>query len=349
MTTFTTANELYQRQITLLGKEAQDKISQTKILVVGVGGLGCPALQYLCSSGIGTIGVADFDKVSISNLQRQILFKTQDIGKKKVRVAIENLKQIAPFCHFKEIDMAINQDNASQLVRDYDIVLDCTDNFRTKFILHDTCFQQKKIFIMASVYQYEGQLHLFDFREQKGPCLRCLWPIEPKDGCTGTCAQVGVMAPLLGVLGSMQAMEALKVIVNKSYLKNEETAFVDLIDFSLEKRSFKALKGCICCEKKESVLSNNYQIILPENLSDYQIIDVRSRNEFLSCKFIENIIQKQKIMNIPLEDISQFIPQDNIKYLMICARGVRSLKACEILRKNNVEVFSLIGGIQNFT
>lgn len=349
MTTFTTANELYQRQITLLGKKAQEKIFQSKVLVVGAGGLGCPALQYLASAGIGTIGIVDFDKISPSNLQRQILFKIEDIGKKKVTVAAGNLQKLAPFCHFQELDIDVNQDNVLQLIRNYDIILDCTDNFRTKFLLHDACFQEKKILIQASVYQYEGQMQLFDFREQQGPCLRCLWPVEPQDGCTGTCAQVGVMGPLLGVLGSMQAMEALKVIIEAPHLKSGETLFVDLLHLSIDQRSFKPLKGCLCCEKKEFTFKKSFQINTPESLSDYVIIDVRSKAEFESCEFVKSIAQNQKLMNIPLEKISQFIPQKDINYLTVCAQGIRSLKACEIIREKDAFAFSLIGGIQNLT
>src|SRR5690606_22400396 len=122
----------------------------------------------------------------------------------KVSVATERLEKQAPFTKFLALPVALNEDNAVNIISSYDVILDCTDNFYTKFLLHDFCFQEKKVLVQASVYQYEGQLQVFDFRNQQGPCWRCLWEKPPEDGCTGTCAEVGVIGPLLGVMGSLQ-------------------------------------------------------------------------------------------------------------------------------------------------
>lgn len=349
MTTSITLNELYERQITLIGKEAFGKIRQASVLVVGAGGLGCPALQYLASSGIGKIGVVDFDLVSASNLQRQILFQVNDIGRNKGQVVKERLAALAPFCDLEIYPIRLDDTNAQSVIADYDVVLDCTDNFLTKFLIHDACLIARKVLVQASVYQYEGQLQLFDFRNIEGPCLRCLWPDEPQDGCTGTCAQVGVMGPLLGVMGSMQAMEAIKLIINQEHLKSGETLFVDLMGSSFDIRRFNQLNDCSCCVKKEFKRRPALQISLPRNLDQYVILDVRSSSESEGCSFIQKIKHIGNVLQVPLEKIPEFKPLAGKKYLTVCARGIRSLNACNQLYKNNVEVYSLIGGVEALT
>lgn len=346
MTISITLNELYERQITLIGKEAFAKIRQASVLVIGAGGLGCPALQYLASSGIGKIGVVDFDLVTASNLQRQILFQVNDIGRNKGEVVQQRLAALAPFCDLEIYPIRIDESNAQSIIADYDVVLDCTDNFLTKFLIHDACLIARKVLVQASVYQYEGQLQLFDFRNNEGPCLRCLWPDEPQDGCTGTCAQVGVMGPLLGVMGSMQAMEAIKLIISQEHLKNGETLFVDLMGSSFDIRRFNQLNDCPCCVKKEFKKRPALQIPLPENLDQYIILDVRSSSESEECSFIQKIKHGGNVLQVPLEKIPGFKPLAGKKYLTVCARGIRSLNACNQLYKNNVEVYSLLGGVE---
>lgn len=349
MTTSITLNELYKRQITLVGAEAFEKIRQAKVLVVGAGGLGCPALQYLAASGIGKIGIVDFDLVSASNLQRQILFQVSDIGRKKVEVARERLTALAPFCDVEIFPIRLNENNVESVFSSYDVILDCTDNFTTKFLIHDSCLVFKKVLVQASVYQYEGQLQLFDFRNENGPCLRCLWPVEPVDGCTGTCAQVGVMGPLLGVLGSMQAMESVKLVIGQQHLKNGETLFVDLMTSSFDLRRFEQVSNCPCCVQKIIKTRHDVQIELPENLSQYIILDVRSLSESENCPFIQKIKHTQNVIQVPLEKIPEFKPLSGQKYLAVCARGIRSLNAGQQLKKNNVEVYSLIGGVETLS
>lgn len=345
MSTFITANELYQRQTTLLGKEVQDLFRRAKILVIGVGGLGCPAIQYLASAGIGELGIVDFDRVSASNLQRQILFTSSDIGRFKTEVARERLEALSPFCKVRQFQIMLNEQNARELVSQFDIILDCTDNFHSKFIVHDAVFLEKKVLVQAAVYQFEGQLQVFDFRNQTGPCWRCLWPEPPLDGCTGTCAEVGVLGPLLGVVGSMQAAEALKFLANKPYLKNGSTLFIDLLDHSFETRRFKEDASCICCGQKKLKIEVPMQIPLPQNIEDFIILDVRSNQEFENCSVIHRLADKQKVINLPLERVNEFIPEPSEKYLTICAKGIRSLNACKQIRKIHAEVYSLTGGI----
>lgn len=347
MTISITSRKLYERQITLLGEEAHARVASSKILVIGAGGLGCPALQYLASAGVGKIGILDFDIVSLSNLQRQILYSIEDVGRPKAQVAFQKLKNLAPFCDFQVYGKPLTTDNAETIISDYDLVLDCTDNFATKFLIHDVVFKLSKILIQASVYQYEGQINVFDFRSQSGPCLRCLWPLEPLDGCTGTCADVGVLGPLLGVMGSLQSSEAIKILAGLPHLKNGESLFVDLCGLSLDVRKFRQNGDCHSCVHKESRKGFAYmQISLPLNLQEFTVIDVRSKNEFDQCEVIKKLAINS-LHNIPLEDVSHFMPDKNQKYLVVCAKGVRSLKACQNLRDQHDQVFSLIGGLES--
>ncbi len=347
MTTSITLSDLYQRQITLIGEEAFEKIRTSRILVIGAGGLGCPALQYLASSGAGEIGILDFDIVSASNLQRQILFEINDVGRKKVEAAAEKLKRLAPFCEFRIYPVRLDEINANEVISQFDVILDCTDNFHTKFLIHDTCFKNAKVLIQASVYQFEGQLQLFDFRQRLGPCLRCLWPLEPLDGCTATCAEAGVMGPLLGVIGSMQAMEALKLIIGKEHINNGETLFVDLMSREFDVRRFQQLKDCVCCVKQEHRPKEILQVDLPLKLDEFVIVDVRSLEESDQCSFIKKLKEEYTVLQIPLEKIDDFELANNQKYLTVCARGLRSLKACHFLRSQGLEVYSLRGGTQH--
>lgn len=347
MTTSITLSDLYQRQITLIGEAAFKKIRNSRILVIGAGGLGCPALQYLASSGAGEIGILDFDIVSASNLQRQILFEINDIGRKKVEVAAEKLKKLAPFCELRIYPDRLDEANADEVISHFDVILDCTDNFHTKFLIHDACFKNGKVLIQASVYQFEGQLQLFDFRRRLGPCLRCLWPLEPLDGCTATCAEAGVIGPLLGVIGSMQAMEALKLIIGKEHINNGETLFVDLMSREFDVRRFKQLKDCPCCVKQELKTKEVIQVDLPLELDGFVIVDVRSLEESGQCTFINQLKEQYNVLQIPLEEIKDFVLKDNQKYLTVCARGLRSLRACHYLRSQGLEVYSLRGGTQH--
>jgi adenylyltransferase/sulfurtransferase len=182
----------------------------------------------------------------------------------------------------------------------------------------------------------------------QGPCLRCLWPEEPQEGCTGTCEQVGVIGPLLGVLGGLQVMETIKVITNQDHIKNGEVLFVDLMGHSLETRRFKSLVDCSCCIKKEILPRINCEIDLPADLNKFFILDVRSVSEHNNCKIVSNLKLNNKILNVPIESLAEFSLIHGQKYLTVCATGVRSLMACKILNKMNGEVYSLSGGLKSF-
>lgn len=206
--------ERYSRHISLseVGLLGQIKISKAKVLVVGAGGLGSPLLLYLTAAGVGSIGIVDFDQVSINNLQRQVLFRESDVNRNKAEAAKEIL-----FTHNSEIELkcysvVLSVENAADLIENYDIVVDCTDNFRTRYLINDVCVKLNKPFVFAALYKFEGQLSVFNYNN--GPTYRCLFPSPPKAGEVPNCEEAGVMGVLPGILGLYQANEVIKLILN---------------------------------------------------------------------------------------------------------------------------------------
>ena len=213
--------ERYARHIILreVGGVGQAKLARARVLVVGAGGLGSPALLYLAAAGVGTIGIVDHDHVSLSNLQRQIAHRTQDIGRLKVDSASEHARGINPHVVLETHAVKLEAGNAAALVGAYDLVLDGSDNFSTRFLVNDTCFFEKKTLVSAAVGQFDGQLavykpHVHVDGKRTYPCYRCIFPEAPPPGTMPSCTEAGILGALTGVLGSMQALEALKEILD---------------------------------------------------------------------------------------------------------------------------------------
>jgi len=204
--------ERYVRQIAVgeINVQGQEKLLHSKVLVVGAGGLGSPAAMYLAGSGVGTIGIADPDKVDLSNLQRQILHGMGDLGKDKVQSAQEAIRWINPDTQVRAYPVAVGADNVMELISDYDIVIDASYNFSTKFLINDACVLAGKPFVHAGVIRFQGQL--MTYVPGQGPCYRCIFRTQPKDGTVPTGKQAGVLGMVCGVIGSLQAMEAVKYL-----------------------------------------------------------------------------------------------------------------------------------------
>jgi adenylyltransferase/sulfurtransferase len=202
----------YKRQIMLseIGEEGQLKIKRSRVLVIGVGGLGTPILQYLSAGGVGHIGIVDNDRVDESNLQRQILFGVKDLGKLKSIIAKERLARLNPHTEFEIFNFRLDERNILALVRDHDLVFDATDNFATRYLINDACVQAGKTWIYGAVYQYEGQVSVFNYKE--GPTLRCLYPEPPEPGTYVEAEESGLLGVLPGMIGCYQATEAFKII-----------------------------------------------------------------------------------------------------------------------------------------
>ncbi|HKD49110.1 MAG TPA: molybdopterin-synthase adenylyltransferase MoeB [Rhizomicrobium sp.] len=206
----------YARHLVLreVGGVGQAKIRAARVLIVGAGGLGSPAALYLAAAGVGCVGIADDDAVSLSNLQRQILFATKDVGRPKVDAAAEHLRALNPGVRVIPHHTRLTNENVDGLIEAYDIVADGSDNFETRFLLNDACFAARKVLVSAAVTEFDGQLATFKAWDKRGayPCYRCLFPEPPPSGTVPSCSEAGVLGAAAGVMGSLQALEVLKQI-----------------------------------------------------------------------------------------------------------------------------------------
>ena len=242
----------YSRQIILkkIGATGQKKLLRSSVLIVGAGGLGSPIAIYLAALGIGKIGVIDKDKVEISNLARQIIFDTNDINKKKSSVAINKIKKINPDIKVKCFNKNLTRMNINQIAKNFDLLIDGSDNFRTRFLVNDYCFKNKKILISGAISKFDGQVYTFNFNKKNSPCLRCFIPKIPNNPDVDNCEYDGVLGPLAGIIGSIQANEAVKEI-----LKIGDTLCGYILVFNALKLNFRKVKlnkrsDCYCNEKK---------------------------------------------------------------------------------------------------
>ena len=203
----------YSRHIILseIGQIGQDRISNTKVLVIGAGGLGCPILQYLTAAGVGTIGIIDFDVVELSNLQRQVLFGTSSLGKNKAIAAKARLEDLNDSISIIAYPEPLTYQNAIALFNQYNIIVDGSDNFETRYLVNDACIITNKPLVFGAIYKFEGQVSVFNY--QNGPSYRCLFPTPPKKDSVPNCSEIGVLGVLPGIIGSMQANEVLKIIL----------------------------------------------------------------------------------------------------------------------------------------
>ncbi|HEY4716846.1 MAG TPA: molybdopterin-synthase adenylyltransferase MoeB [bacterium] len=204
----------YSRHIILpdVGGKGQEKLLRSKVLVIGTGGLGSPASMYLAAAGVGTIGVVDHDVVDLSNLQRQILHLTADVGKPKTASAKRTLESMNPDVKVIAHQEKLSRDNIRNIIKDYEIILDCTDNFSTRYLINDACYLEKKILVSASMFRYDGQLTIFD-QTPASPCYRCLYPEPPPPGAVPSCQEAGILGVLAGTMGTLQATETIKQIL----------------------------------------------------------------------------------------------------------------------------------------
>ncbi len=202
----------YAKQIILpeIKLEGQELLAAASVLVIGAGGLGCPVLQYLTAAGVGTIGIADGDSIQLSNLQRQILYTEQEIGQSKAEVAAQKLKGSNPHITINTYPVFINSSNALDIIRDYQVVVDGSDNFATRYLINDACVILGKPLVSGAIYKFEGQVSVLNYND--GPTYRCIFPEPPQEGESANCAEIGVIATLPGIIGTIQANEVIKII-----------------------------------------------------------------------------------------------------------------------------------------
>ena len=237
----------YSRQIVLknVGPNGQKQILKSKVLVVGAGGLGCPVIDYLSRAGVGNIGIVDNDKVSISNIHRQSLYNSKDLGKFKVNVVKQKIKLINPQIKIKKFNKRIDKKNVKKILKGYNFIVDGSDNFKTKFLLNKYCLNYKKILIVGAISKMDGHIFTFNFKNKNNPCLKCFYQTEPLDEILD-CEHEGILGPVAGIVGSIQAIEVLKNILKIGNKYRKKILIIDLIKLDFRKVEFEKKARCIC-------------------------------------------------------------------------------------------------------
>jgi adenylyltransferase/sulfurtransferase len=240
--------ERFSRQIILkdIGTLGQKKILSSKVLVVGLGGLGCPAVEFLTRAGVGNIGIIDNDKVNLSNLHRQSLYQTSDIGKSKVKVVKKKLNKINFNTRIKTYNFRINNNTFKKVLKNYDYIIDGTDNFKTKFLLNDFCLKYKKFLVIGAISKFDGHVFSFEFKTKKTPCLRCFFQDSKPDENILNCETEGILGTIAGIVGTIQANEVLKKILNIGYGLNGSILILNLLNLNFRKVKIIKYKKCIC-------------------------------------------------------------------------------------------------------
>ena len=334
----------YHRHIILteIGQIGQDKISNAKVLVVGAGGLGCPILQYLTAAGIGTIGIIDFDMVEESNLQRQVLFGTASLGQNKALAAKRRLADLNNTVTIHAYPYKLNYQNAMDLFHEYDIIVDGSDNFETRYLVNDACIITNKPLVFGAIYKFEGQISVFNYR--KGPSYRCLFPNPPQKNRVPNCSEIGVLGVLPGIIGTMQANEVLKIILQhgnilsgKLFCYNALTLQNSILKINRSEEIIQSvLKNKESFHEKEihfncdvEVRSISIESILSEE--NIQFIDVREAHE-------QPKIEDLTVTYIPLSELEQRLDQidPTKKKAIFCQSGIRSTRAVELLQELDV-------------
>jgi sulfur-carrier protein adenylyltransferase/sulfurtransferase len=355
----------YSRHLIMpeVGMEGQLKLKAAKVLCIGAGGLGSPLALYLAAAGVGTLGVVDFDVVDYTNLQRQVIHTTADVGRKKLDSAAEKVKAINPFIQLRPFETRLTSENALELFRDFDIIVDGTDNFPTRYLVNDACVLTGKPNVYGSIFRFEGQVSVFAAKD--GPCYRCLYPEPPPPGLVPSCAEGGVLGILPGLVGVMQATEAIKLILGKGEPLIGRLLLVDALGMRFRELKLRENPDCPACgthptltklidynefcgiRGEEKPVASNVPEIQPEELKarldageDIFILDVREPHEYQICNLNGYLI--------PLGELPKRAHElDSSREIVAhCRSGVRSAKAVTFLQQAGFrKVKNLAGGI----
>lgn len=345
--------ERYSRQIQLkeFGTKAQAKLTAAKVLVVGAGGLGVPVLTYLNAMGIGELGIVEADGVSLSNLHRQVLYSADEVGQSKLEVAIKKLKKQNPDTHIVSHNTFLSPDNALGIIGTYDVIVDATDNFPTRYLINDACVILNKPFIYGALHGFEGQVSVFN--HNSGPTYRCLFPKMPSAHEVPNCNAHGVLGVIPGIVGNLQALEAVKVLTGIGEVLSGKLLLFNGLEQTFQKINFSANPENLsitslqetydleCSANDDTIASEDFEKLLSND--NIQIIDVRTVGEFGEFHLKNSI-------NLPLEGIEDW--KHTIKYdqpvYVLCHSGSRSLEAQSILvaYKNESDIINVNGGIE---
>ena len=341
----------YKRQIILpeLGIAGQQKLKNARVLMVGAGGLGCPVLQYLVAAGVGFIGVVDDDTVDETNLHRQILYSTEDIGKNKAQVAVEKLSVLNPHVKFSAYPVRLSMQNADQLFRAYDLVIDGSDNFPTRYLVNDTCAALNLPLVFGSLFKFEGQVSVFNYHG--GPDYRSIFPDPPGIDEVPNCAEIGVIGVLPGIIGTYMANEAIKVICEMGEVLSGKLLCINALDGT--SNIFKITNSSGSEQNRHSIqagtINNTGDEITAEELIHLQnnkaeevyLVDVRENYEFEDHNLGG--------VNIPLYELQDRINElpEDMTIVFYCQTGQRSKMAVQLLKEIfKAKVYSLKGGMK---
>jgi molybdopterin/thiamine biosynthesis adenylyltransferase/rhodanese-related sulfurtransferase len=357
----------YSRHLIMpeVGMEGQQKLKAARVLCIGAGGLGSPLALYLTAAGVGTLGIVDFDVVDYTNLQRQIIHTTADVGRKKLDSAADKLKAINPFLNLRTFDTKLTSANALELFREFDIVADGTDNFPTRYLVNDACVLAGKPNVYGSIFRFEGQASVF--ATQEGPCYRCLYPEPPPPGLVPSCAEGGVLGILPGLVGVIQATETIKLILGQGDSLVGRLLLVDALGMKFRELKLRKNPDCPVCGAHRTITKlidydefcgirgveaapatggNLAEISVEElkkkldNKEDIFILDVREPHEYQICNLNGYLI--------PLGDLPKRVAElDSSREIVAhCKMGGRSAKAVAFLQQSGfTKVHNLTGGI----
>lgn len=347
----------YARHLSLkeIGIEGQKKLAAASVLVIGAGGLGSPVLQYLTAAGIGRLGVADHDKVSLSNLQRQVIFTEADVGKPKAETAVARLRSLNSTVRYQAFSSSIHSGNALQIISEYDIVVDCTDNFPTRYLLNDACVLSGKPYVYGAIHRFEGQVAVFNLRKNSAN-YRDLYPAPPAPGSVPNCEEEGVLGILPGLIGSLQAAEVLKIVTGSGAVLDSVLLMVDAWENDMQKMKVKprgtrekitqlidyeAFCGLSPRQQNVNEITVGELSEWMKNGVDFQLIDVREPYEY-------NIVHMNGEL-MPMSALPEYVDliDRHRKVVLHCHHGSRSASVIRALesRYGFENLYNLKGGI----
>ena len=362
----------YSRHLLLpeIGREGQGKLAAAKVLILGMGGLGSPVAMYLAASGIGTLGIVDFDKVDQTNLQRQIIHSTSQIGHLKVSSAQTRLNEINPHCIVITYPFAIQAKDIRELIRGYDLVIDCSDNFPTRYMVNDACILENKPNIYGAVYRFEG--HASAFIPSQGPCYRCLYPEPPDPKDIPNCSRAGVFSVLPGIIGMIQATEALKVILKIGNTLAGRLIILDSLDMKFRELKVPHNPDCAVCGTHPTIKEPfDYSLPCPDSctpagLPDDDLdllISVQELKRWLDDKRPLRLLDIREPQEWEFNHIpgAEYYPMTKLyqnwqdlnpdqEYVLYCHTGIRTFSALQFLRQHQLlKTWSLNGGIDSWS
>ena len=355
----------YSRHLILpeVGVDGQLKLKQGRVLCVGAGGLGSPLALYLAAAGVGTLGIVDFDVVDISNLQRQIIHSTADVGRKKLDSAAESIAAINPNVELRKFETLLSSSNALEIFRDFDIIADGTDNFPTRYLVNDACILTGKPNVYGSIFRFEGQASVFATKD--GPCYRCLYPEPPPPGAVPSCAEGGVLGILPGLVGVIQATETIKLILGLGESLAGRLLMIDAATMSFRELKLRKNPDCPACGTHPTMTQlidyNQFcgvgksETGVPATMADMTVEELKRRLDAGDNLFVLDVREphEYQIANIgghliPLNDLPKRIGElDRSREIVVhCKLGGRSAKAVDFLRQSGfTNVHNLGGGI----